>query len=309
MRIVYMGSPDFAVKPLERLIADGHEIIGVFSQADKPKNRGMQLSQPPVKVCAITHNLPIFQPKSLKTEESYNLLKELNPDIIVVTAYGKLLPKSVLELPKYGCINVHASLLPLYRGASPIQQVIIRDESKTGVTIMQMDEGLDTGDILLAMETEISADETAETLHDKLADIGAEAVSQAIVYIGQGKIKAIKQTEDCPFYAPLIKKTDGFISFEMHARKIDCLARAMQPWPGTFADLNGLNLKVFGVRAHKCETKAEIGEIINCDKSGLHIACSDGIVDIAEIQAPGKKRISCEDYFRGHKNDLICKFK
>lgn len=309
MRIIYMGTPDFAVLPLERLIADGHEIVGVFTQADKPKNRGMLLCAPPVKVCALRYGLKVFQPASFKTDETYELMKSLKADIAVITAYGKILPKRILDLPKHGCINVHASILPFYRGASPIQQVIIRGESESGVTIMQMNEGLDTGDIILLKKTPITDDETAETLHDKLALIGAEAASEAVLLIASGNATRTAQPTQCPFYAPLIKKEDGFISFSKTAREIDCLARAMQPWPGTFGELGSLKLKIYDVRAIKSDMRGECGQIVSCDANGLRVYCSDGIVTIKELQAAGKKRIPCEDYFRGNKNSLSAHFK
>lgn len=303
MRIVYMGTPDFAVAPLEKLIAEGYEVAGVFTQQDKPKNRGMKLTPPPVKIAAEKHRIPVFQPRSFKTEEAFEMLRGLNPDLVVVTAYGKLLPKRVLELPVHGCINVHASLLPDYRGASPIQQVLLRDEKETGVTIMQMNEGLDTGDMLLQKKLAIEPRETAGSLHDKLAELGAEALIEAVKALDAGKITRTPQPAECSFYAPLIQKGDGSIDFGRSARQIDCQARALQPWPGTFAFLGDQMIKFFGICTKQQSHAQPIGAIMGCDEEGMQVACKDGVVMISELQAPGGKRMRCADYFRGHPSE------
>ncbi len=299
MRIVYMGTPEFAVAPLEGLLEMGETVVGVFTQQDKPQGRGMKMAPPPVKKAALEHGLPVFQPQSFKTEEAFQQLKDLEPDLVVVTAYGQILPKRVLELPRYGCVNVHASLLPDYRGASPIQQVILRGETKTGVTIMQMDRGLDTGDILLMQEIPIEPRETADSLHDKLAVLGKETLCLFMEKLKKGEITPEPQPKECRFYAPLIKKQDGQIHFTESAATIDRMARGLMPWPGIFTTFQGKTIKLFGIHV-KEGSGGEPGAILDCSPEGLTVACPDGQVVIAQLQAPGGKRMACVDYFRGH---------
>ena len=299
MRIVYMGTPEFAVAPLEGLLEMGETVVGVFTQQDKPQGRGMKMAPPPVKKAALEHDLPVFQPRSFKTEEAFQQLKDLEPDLVVVTAYGQILPKRVLELPRYGCVNVHASLLPDYRGASPIQQVILRGETKTGVTIMQMDRGLDTGDILLMQEIPIEPRETADSLHDKLAVLGKETLCLFMEKLKKGEITPEPQPKECRFYAPLIKKQDGQIHFTESAVTIDRMARGLTPWPGIFTTFQGKTIKLFGIHV-KEGSGGEPGTILDCSPEGLTVACPDGQVVIDQLQAPGGKRMACVDYFRGH---------
>ena len=299
MRIVYMGTPEFAVAPLEGLLEMGETVVGVFTQQDKPQGRGMKMAPPPVKKAALEHDLPVFQPQSFKTEEAFQQLKDLEPDLVVVTAYGQILPKRVLELPRYGCVNVHASLLPDYRGASPIQQVILRGETKTGVTIMQMDRGLDTGDILLMREIPIDPRETADSLHDKLAVLGKETLCLFMEKLKKGEITPEPQPKECRFYAPLIKKQDGQIHFTESAVTIDRMARGLTPWPGIFTTFQGKTIKLFGIHV-KEGSGGEPGAILSCSPEGLTVACPDGQVVIDQLQAPGGKRMACVDYFRGH---------
>lgn len=299
MRIVYMGTPEFAVAPLEGLLEMGETVVGVFTQQDKPQGRGMKMAPPPVKKAALEHDLPVFQPQSFKTEEAFQQLKDLEPDLVVVTAYGQILPKRVLELPRYGCVNVHASLLPDYRGASPIQQVILRGETKTGVTIMQMDRGLDTGDILLMQEIPIEPRETADSLHDKLAVLGKETLCLFMEKLKKGEITPEPQPKECRFYAPLIKKQDGQIHFTESAVTIGRMARGLTPWPGIFTTFQGKTIKLFGIHV-KEGSGGEPGAILDCSPEGLTVACPDGQVVIDQLQAPGGKRMACVDYFRGH---------
>lgn len=299
MRIVYMGTPEFAVAPLEGLLEMGETVVGVFTQQDKPQGRGMKMAPPPVKKAALEHDLPVFQPRSFKTEEAFQQLKDLEPDLVVVTAYGQILPKRALELPRYGCVNVHASLLPDYRGASPIQQVILRGETKTGVTIMQMDRGLDTGDILLMQEIPIEPRETADSLHDKLAVLGKETLCLFMEKLKKGEITSEPQPKECRFYAPLIKKQDGQIHFTESAVTIDRMARGLTPWPGIFTTFQGKTIKLFGIHV-KEGSGGEPGAILDCSPEGLTVACPDGQVVIDQLQAPGGKRMVCVDYFRGH---------
>ena len=259
----------------------------------------MKMAPPPVKKAALEHDLPVFQPRSFKTEEAFQQLKDLEPDLVVVTAYGQILPKRVLELPRYGCVNVHASLLPDYRGASPIQQVILRGETKTGVTIMQMDRGLDTGDILLMQEIPIEPRETADSLHDKLAVLGKETLCLFMEKLKKGEITPEPQPKECRFYAPLIKKQDGQIHFTESAVTIDRMARGLTPWPGIFTTFQGKTIKLFGIHV-KEGSGGEPGAILDCSPEGLTVACPDGQVVIDQLQAPGGKRMACVDYFRGH---------
>ncbi len=309
MKIVYMGSPEFAVAPLERLIQDGHEIAGVFTQRDKPKNRGMKTAPTPVKKAALAHGIPVFQPASFKSEGALAILEGLEADIAVVTAYGMLLPQRALDAPRLGCVNVHASLLPDYRGASPIQQAILQGETKTGVTIMQMDAGLDTGDILLAKEIAIEPEETADSLHDKLAALGAEALSQCLKELEAGCAAPQPQPAECPHYAPRICREDGRIRFTETAEQIDRMARGLTPWPGTFSSLGGKTIKLFGLQAKSGGPEAPCGQILACDAAGLRVRCADGVVEIAQIQAPGGKRMNCVDYFRGHPEEREARFE
>lgn len=300
MKIVFMGTPEFSVGCLDALIKSKHEVVGVFTREDKPKNRGMSLSMPPVKELALTHEIPVFQPKSVKTDESYEILKSLDADIYVVVAYGRILPKRVLELPKYGCINVHASLLPKYRGASPIQAVIVGGEKETGVTIMQMDEGLDTGDILHVKKTEISEDDTGGSLHDRLAVMGAEALIEYLDILERGESKAVKQDDSLSNYAPLITKNDGKVSFENPANKIANQIMGYAPWPGTFAPLGNTTIKFYGGYCiEKDGSHDDYGAIESVSDEGMVVKCGTGKVLIKEIQKSGGKRMSPDSFFRG----------
>lgn len=300
MKIVFMGTPDFSVGCLDALIKSKHEVVGVFTREDKPKNRGMAMQMPPVKELAITHDIPVFQPKSVKTDESFEILKSLDADIYVVVAYGRILPKRVLELPKYGCINVHASLLPRYRGASPIQAVIVNGEEETGVTIMQMNEGLDTGDILHVKKTAISEDDTGGTLHDRLAVMGAEALIEYLDILEKGERVAIKQDDALSNYAPLITKNDGKVSFDNTAKKIANQIMGYAPWPGTFADLGNTTIKFFGGYVVDMKSENEdFGTIADVSSEGMVIKCKVGKILIKEIQKSGGKRMTPDNFFRG----------
>ena len=300
MKIVFMGTPDFSVGCLDALIRSKHEVVGVFTREDKPKNRGMAMQMPPVKELAIQHNIPVFQPKSVKTDESYEILKELNADIYVVVAYGRILPKKVLELPQHGCINVHASILPKYRGASPIQAVIVNGEKETGVTIMQMNEGLDTGDILHVKKTPISEDDTGGTLHDRLAVMGADALIEYLDILEKGERVAIPQDDALSNYAPLITKNDGKVSFENPANKIANQIMGYAPWPGTFADLGNTTIKFFGgYVVENTVAHEDFGAIDSVTAEGMVVKCAVGKILIKEIQKSGGKRMTPDSFFRG----------
>ncbi len=303
MKIVFMGTPDFAVGALEALIEAGHEITAVVTQPDKAKGRSGQLQFPPVKECALRHNIPVFQPVRIKTEEAIAQLKEYPADIYVVAAFGQILSQEILDMPKYGCVNIHASLLPKYRGASPIQHVIIDGENKTGVTIMQMDAGLDTGDMLYKKELDIDSTDTFETLHDKLMVLGGQAITEALVLLEQGKLTPEKQEDEKSCYASLIRKEMGKIDFSKTTGEIDRLIRGMNPWPSAFTSYKGKQMKVWkAVPTVKAENAADApGTVLSVDKEGFDVCTGDGALRILELQLEGKKRMSAHDFLLGVK--------
>lgn len=302
MRIIFMGTPDFAVPSLQRLIEDGHEIAAVYTQPDKPKNRGMKLQPTPVKVLAQAHGIPVFQPVSLKSDDSvYREIAAKSPELIVVAAYGKLLPKSILDCPRLGCINVHSSLLPKYRGAAPINWAVLNGEDHTGVTIMYMAEGLDTGDIISQRETPIDPDESVETLHDRLALMGAELLSETVSAIGRGTAERIPQDDRGSCYASMLSRELSPIDFHKPARQIHNQIRGLLPWPATTAELCGVSFKIFSSQVTGEHSDREPGTVLGADKQGILVVCGDGgILRIVELQAPGKKRMRAVDYLNGH---------
>ena len=301
MKILFMGTPDFAVPCLEKLIKDGHNIVGVLTQPDKPQGRKMKLTPPPVKELALQNNLEVYQPESLKNDAIKQLLEEKQPELIVVVAYGKILPKYVLDFPKYRCINVHGSLLPRWRGAAPIQWSIIAGDKTAGVTTMKMSEGLDTGDMLLKYETEIGQTETAGELFDRLALSGAELLHDTIEQIDS--IVPEVQDESKANYAHMLDKQMAQIDWSKSNKEIDCLIRGLNPWPIAFTTLNGERLKVYSASIQNASGKA--GEVLQADsKNGLLVACGEGAVLLNEIQAVGGKRMNAKDYLRGHKIEV-----
>jgi len=293
-----MGTPEFAVPSLEALINSEHDVIAVVAQPDKPKGRGHKLTPPPTKVLAEKFNIPILQPEKIKTDEFLQELKELNPDVICVTAYGKIIPKSILELPEHGCINVHPSLLPKYRGAAPVNWTIINGEKVTGVTIMQMDEGMDSGEILLVREVQIGNDDDAEKMLAKLSNIGGEMLVEALKLIGEGKLNPIKQDQSEVTFAPMLQKSDGQIKWEKSAQDIRNLIRGLTPWPGTFTKLGDYTLKIYKV--YICEGRGKPGEIIETGKNSLIVATGDGALEILELQIEGGKRLDIKSFLAGH---------
>ena len=301
MRMVFMGTPDFAVSSLERLIADGHDIVGVFTQPDKPQGRKMKLTPPPVKQLALTHNIPVFQPDTFKNESQLALLQELDPEVIVVVAYGKLLPGYVLDLPKYGCINVHGSLLPKYRGAAPVQWMVLNGETTAGVTTMYMDRGLDTGDILLVSETEVGGNETAGELFDRLAAMGADLISETINRLPEG-IERKPQDDSQSTYVSVLDKRMSVVDWSKSAQEVHNLIRGLDPWPVAVTTRGEVRLKLFQSRLTGKATSLPAGSVTEADpKKGLFVACGDGqVLQITEIQMVGKKRMSAGDYLRGH---------
>ncbi len=301
MKILFMGTPDFAVLCLEQMIADGHEIVGVVSQPDKPKGRGHKLLPPPVKVCALEHGIAVYQPLSLKDQALLPLLKEKNPDLIVVVAYGKILPGYILDFPRYGCVNVHASLLPKYRGAAPIQWSVIHGEAETGVTTMYMERGLDTGDMILKADTKILPTETYGELHDRLAGMGADLLHQTVIQIEAGTAPREKQDDAKSCYAPMITKETGHIDWRARVQTVLNLIRGTNPWPMSYTRYGDEIIKV--IRAKDGGgASGKPGEVLSADKRGIRVACGDGeSILILELQKKDGKRMDAASFLNGHK--------
>lgn len=297
MRIVFMGTPDFAVPSLQALIDAGHDVCAVYTQPDKPQGRKQILTAPPVKTLALEHDIPVFQPNTLKNEDEQARLRELAPEVIIVVAYGKLLPKAVLDIPPHGCINVHGSLLPRWRGAAPIQWAVIAGDEMAGVTTMQMAEGLDTGDMLLTYETKVGEKETAGELFDRLAQSGAELLTQTLVKLNEITPRPQDDAQSC--YAHMLDKQMAVIDWSKSAHEIDCLIRGLNPWPIALTTLSGERLKVFA--AEKANGNGEPGTVLEADpKKGLTVACGEGALGLTEIQLVGGKRMKATDFLRGH---------
>lgn len=301
MRILFMGTPDFAVPSLEALLAAGHQVVGVFTQPDKPKNRGMKLQPPPVKVCALEHDIPVFQPTKLRDGTALAQIQELAPDLIVVAAYGRILPQEILDYPRLGCINVHSSLLPKYRGSAPIHWAILNGDQESGVTIMKMVLALDAGDILAQRATPIDPDETVEDLHDRLADLGAQLLPETVEKLANGTAVAIPQAEDQVTLAPMLSRALSPMDWTRPARELHNQVRGLIPWPAAVTELNGVRCKVFSTTVSEESTGKAPGSVIAADKKGLKIACGGGtVLQINELQADGGKRLKAADYLRGH---------
>ncbi len=303
MRIIFMGTPDFAVGTLRALHEAGHEIVLAVSQPDRTKGRGKAVSMPPVKECALELGIPVFQPEKVKTPEAVAELKKYEPDLMVVAAFGQILSKEILEMPKYGCINVHASLLPKYRGAAPIQWSIIDGEEYTGVTIMQMDEGLDTGDMITQAKVKIEADETGGSLFDKLASAGAELCVKTVKMIEDGTAVRTPQGEGST-YAKMLSKELGNIDFGKSAAEICRLVRALDPWPSAYSFLNGKMLKIWKAEPCEKEFSEENGTVVEVNKESFLVSCGSGSVKISELQLEGKKRMSVHDFLLGQKCEV-----
>lgn len=304
MKVVFMGTPDFAVAPLKSIAASGHDIGYVITQPDKAKNRGKKIEETPVKKAANELMIPVLQPERIRgNERVMAALKSYNPDIIVVAAYGQIIPKEILELPYHGCINIHASLLPKLRGASPIQHAILSGEEKTGITIMQMAEGLDTGDMLFKGEIEIGS-MNFEELHDALAKLGAEMIVEALKKIEIGDFKPVKQDDSLSSYASMISKKDGKIDFSKSALEIERKVRAFDPWPSAFCMWDDKNVKIKKAEAIISDVKSteeEFGKVLSANDEGIDIACGKGILRIKVLQMPGKRAMAVGDFLRGNK--------
>lgn len=300
MNIIYMGTPDFAVPALKKLHESKHKVVAVFTQPDKPKGRKMVLTPPDVKVCATELGIPVYQPTTFKSEEPLEIIKSYNPDVIVVAAYGKLLPKAVLESAKYGCINIHGSLLPKYRGAAPIQQSVLNGDKVTGVTAMQMAEGLDTGDILTLIETEIGENETSGELFDRLSILGGDLIIKTLDMLEKGEITPIKQDESKATHTSKIDKSLCPIDFTKSANEVHNKVRGLNPWPVATAELMGKRLKIYSTKV--CEKSGKAGTIISTKP--FVVACGSGSVVILELQPEGKKRMPSSAFLAGHKLNI-----
>lgn len=301
MKILFMGTPDFAAGSLKSLIAAGYEIGAVVTQPDRPKGRSGKPVFSPVKEVALQAGIPVLQPEKIKRPEETARLLEYPADIYVIAAFGQILSKEILEQPRLGCINVHASLLPRYRGASPIQRVILDGEKSTGITIMQMNEGLDTGDILYTKSIDLAPDETFETLHDRLMVLGGEALIEALPLIEAGKLTPVKQDDSLSCYAPLIKKEDGLIDWKRSSDEIYSQIRAFNPWPGAYTYSSGRMLKIW--EAQPVSGSGRPGEILGTDKDSFTVACGSGAMKILSLQPEGKKRMETSAYLLGNKTE------
>jgi methionyl-tRNA formyltransferase len=297
LRIVFMGTPDFACPTLQKLIDRQERVVAVVTQPDRPKGRGQKLQPPPVKTLAEAHGIPVLQPPKVRVPEAVEAIRALDPDLIVVVAFGQILPKSLLDIPTRGCINVHASLLPRYRGAAPLNWCIINGETETGVTTMLMDVGLDTGDMLLKAATTIDPEEDTRTLHDRLAIIGADLLAETIDRLVAGTLTAEKQDDRLSTYAPLLRKEDGLIDWTLEPQAIKDLVRGMAPWPGAFTWFEGKMLKVY--RATPAEGRGPAGAVLAAAPGGIEVACGSGSVVIADLQLEGKKRLPAREFLAG----------
>ena len=299
MRVVFMGTPDFARTALEALIKAGHKIVLVVTQPDKPKGRSGKLQISDVKDCAIKNGIEVFQPEKIKEESSVSFLKSIDADIYVVAAFGQIISKEILDIPRYGCINIHASLLPKYRGAAPIQQAILDGEKVTGVTIQQMNTGVDTGDILLQREYAISDDETGGSLFDRLSILGADLVIEALDLIEKGKIIPRPQDESKATHCGKIKKNMGLIDWSWSAEKIERYIRGLNPWPSAYTYMDGRQLKIW--KAYVSDEKGECATVLKVDKKSITIGCGEGSVRVLEVQLEGKKRMEMSAFLLGNR--------
>lgn len=295
-----MGTPDFAVGTLEEIIKAGHEVVLVVTQPDKPKGRGNAMQFPPVKECALAHDIPVFQPKKIREEENVAYLREFQPDIIVVAAFGQILPKSILDMPKFGCINVHASLLPKYRGAAPIQWAVINGDEVTGVTIMRMDVGLDTGDMIAKKEIVIEEDETGGSLFDKLAQIGAQLCVETMAKIEAGEAEYTPQNHEEATHVSMISKELGLIDWNKSAIEIEHLIRGLNPWPSAFTKLDGKTFKIWKAKVNAQNTEHEPGCIVSVTKNSMEVQTGEGVLSLLEVQLEGKKRMQIDAFLRGY---------
>lgn len=300
MRIIFMGTPDFSVGTLEALVEAGHEVCLVVTQPDKPKGRGKEMQYTPVKEAALKHGIEVYQPRRIREAECVEKLRQYNADIMVVIAFGQIIPKEILEMVPYGCVNVHASLLPKYRGAAPIQWSIIDGEAVTGVTTMQMDEGLDTGDMLLKTEVPITAEETGESLHDKLAKAGAALCVETLAKLQEGSIVPEKQGESPTAYAKMLDKKLGNIDWTKSAVEIERLVRGLNSWPSAYTYWNKKVVKIWKASVTDENSNEQVGTVVKVEKDGFYVQTGNGLLKVLELQIPGKKRMDARAFLRGY---------
>lgn len=306
MRVIFMGTPDFSVGTLEAIIEAGHEVVLVVTQPDKPKGRGNEIACSPVKECALAHGIEVFQPVRIKEADNVEYLRKYNPDIIIVVAFGQILPQSILDMAKYGCINVHASLLPKYRGAAPIQWAVINGEEITGVTTMRMDIGVDTGDMIAKREVRLAEDETGGSLFDKLAKVGAQLLVETMEMITDGSAQYIPQDHSVATHTSMITKEFGEIDWSKSAKAIECLIRGLNPWPSAYTFLDTKMLKIWKAAVVKDEDipenaeDKEPGTVVAVTKESIYVKTGDGVLALLEVQLQGKKRMACDAFLRGY---------
>lgn len=300
MRVIFMGTPDFSVGTLEALIQAGHQVVLAVTQPDKPKGRGGKMQFPPVKETALEHGIPVFQPRKVREPENIEELRKYQADVIVVVAFGQILPREILELTPYGCINVHASLLPSYRGAAPIQWAVINGETVSGVTTMQMDEGLDTGDMLLKTEVPLEPEETGGSLHDKLAAAGASLCVRTLKALEEGTVTPKKQGESPTAYASMLKKEMGEIRWEEPAISIERLIRGLNPWPSAYTGWQDKTMKIWEAEVLEEDSGQEPGTVVRVDKDGFLVQTGKGLLKVTALQIPGKKRMEADAFLRGY---------
>lgn len=300
MKVIFMGTPDFSVGTLQELVDAGHEVVLAVTQPDKPKGRGKEMQFTPVKECALQHGIPVYQPRRIREPECIEELRKYEADIMVVVAFGQILPKEILEMTKYGCVNVHASLLPKYRGAAPIQWSIIDGEEVTGVTTMQMNEGLDTGDMLLKVEIPIEEKETGGSLHDKLAAAGAKLCVETLEGLKAGNITPIPQGETTTSYAKMLDKQLGNIDWSKSAVEIERLIRGLNPWPSAYTDWSGKVMKIWDAKVVHDAGEGNPGAIIKVEKEAFYVQTGNGLLKVLELQIPGKKRMDVGAFLRGY---------
>lgn len=300
MKIVFMGTPDFAVGALEAMVEAGHRVVAVVTQPDKPKGRGNQMQMTPVKLCALSHGIPVFQPRKIKDKEAVDVLRGFEADLFVVAAFGQILSKEILDMPRFGCINIHASLLPKYRGAAPIQWAILNGEKETGITLMQMDEGLDTGDMLAKCTVPILDTDTGESLFDKLAEAGARLLIDTLPAIEAGSIKSVPQNDEESSYAPMIKKEMGCINWELPAKELERMVRGLNSWPSAYTTLNGKNLKIWEAGVEERDTARAPGTVVEVTGQTIKIQTKEGLLVLKNIQLEGKKRMDVKAFLLGY---------
>lgn len=304
LRIIFAGTPDFAATALSALIKSEHQIVAVYTQPDRPAGRGRKLHASPVKEVALENEIPVLQPENLKEAEAQNVLRTFNADVMVVAAYGLILPQIVLDTPRFGCLNIHASLLPRWRGAAPIQRAIAAGDKESGITIMQMNAGLDTGDILQLASCPITSDDTGGSLHDRLAEIGASAILKTLEDLANENLTATAQDDSLACYAHKLDKKEAQINWHQSAIEIEHLIRAFNPWPVAFTSLNDKTLRIWLAQALEIKADVEPGTVISCDKQGINISCGEGVLRILKLQPSGSKAMDVAAFMNGHAKQL-----